>query len=134
MSSGPHSRFIGSGAARTRLTRPFRLWGQVAMGPRDVEAQSWCRTRAPMMPPLGRSSTVFWTCKGNFAEAIQGTAKYSQVRRVRRCLTSALCCIKVGKGGVISLENRDLHRQFLERLLLLVREGGDALQLADERI
>jgi hypothetical protein len=45
-----------------------------------------------------------------------------------------LCCIKVGKGGVIGLENRDLHRQFLERLLLLAREGGDALLLADERI
>jgi hypothetical protein len=35
-----------------------------------------------------------------------------------------LCCIKVGKGGVIGLENRDLHRQFLERLLLLAREGA----------
>ena len=49
---------------------------------------------------------------------------------------------QAGPGGTIALahdvlivlDDRDLHRQVLEGLPLVIGEGEDALQLADERI
>src|SRR4028119_1487140 len=48
--SSPHRVTMGTGDRRIVRIVVFRLSGQASMGPSEVEAQSWARTRAPVSP------------------------------------------------------------------------------------